>query len=302
MPYSTKDTITDQAVARWQTAHDPRLAELMTAAVKHVHAFAKEVNLAQEEWITGLNFLARVGQWTTDARGENILMSDVLGLSMLTVMLNDDLPADATPHTVLGPFHVDDSPHIAHGGDMAEGIEGEPCYITGVVRNRAGEPVAGAELDMWQADEEGIYEVQLEAKDGAYLRGVYHSGADGRYAVKTIAPKGYAIPMDGPVGDLIRLTDISYFRPAHIHFILSAPGYQKIVTHLFKRGTEFLENDVVYGVKQELITDFKHNPPGVTPTGETSATPFWTIAYDFTLAAEGETAATGSEKKAAVPA
>ena len=300
MPYSTKETITDQAVARWATAHDPRLAEIMTAAVRHVHAFAKEVQLTHEEWLKGLAFLARVGQWTTEARGENILMSDVLGLSMLTVMLNDRLPEGATPHTVLGPFYVDDSPEFEAGANMAEGIEGEACYISGQVRNLKGEPIAGAVLDMWQADEAGVYEVQLEANSGPYLRGVYRSGPDGRYVVKTIAPLGYAIPMDGPVGDLIRLTDISYFRPAHIHFILTAPGYQKIITHLFKRGTEYLETDVVYGVKQELITDFKKQPPGIPPTGERSDTPFWTIDYDFVLAPEEAPAE--AQPKQAVPA
>ena len=286
MPYSTIDTITDQAIARWQTAHDPRLAQLMTGLVRHVHAFARENKLTQDEWMTGLQFLARVGQWTTDARGENILLSDVLGLSMLEVMMNCDLPKGATPHTVLGPFYVDDSPVLEPGGNMAEGVPGEPCYITGVVRNLKGEPIAGAKLDMWQADDEGIYEVQLTEQDGPYLRGIYHSGADGSYAVKTIAPLGYSIPMDGPVGDLIKQTDISYYRPAHIHFILTAPGYQKIITHLFKRGTEYLENDVVFGVKQELVADFVRHEPGTTPIGEKSDTPFWVINYDFTLVDE----------------
>ena len=286
MPYSSLETITDQAVARWNTAHDPRLAELITKAIRHLHGYAREVGLTHEEWINGLNFLARVGQWTTDARGENILLSDVMGLSMLTVMLNDKLPKGATPHTVLGPFYVDDSPHLEPGGNMAEGIAGEPCFITGQVRNLKGEPIAGATLDMWQADEAGIYEVQLAEQAGPYLRGIYHSGSDGRYVVKTIAPLGYAIPMDGPVGELVLKTDISYFRPAHIHFIMSAPGYQKIITHLFKRGTEYLENDVVYGVKQELIADFKKNPAGTAPTGERVDTPFWTIEYDFVLAPE----------------
>lgn len=300
MPYSNIETITDQAVARWKTVHDPRLRELITKLIPHVHAYAKEVKLTHAEWLAGLNFLAKVGQWTTDARGENILLSDVMGLSMLTVMINDHLPKGATPHTVLGPFYVDDSPEMASGGDMAEGVAGDPCFISGQVRNLKGEPIAGATLDMWQADEHGVYEVQLEEKSGPYLRGVYHSGPDGRYLVKTIAPKGYTIPMDGPVGDLIRLTDISHFRPAHIHFILSAPGYQKIITHLFKRGTEYLENDVVYGVKQELITDFVRHGPGIAPSGEKVDTPFWTIEYDFVLAPEGATADRGA--KQAVPA
>jgi hydroxyquinol 1,2-dioxygenase len=299
MPYSTLDTITQQAVARWSTTHDPRLRELITKLIPHVHAYAREVGLTHQEWINGLNFLAEVGKWTSDARGENILLSDVMGLSMLTVMINDKLPKGATPHTVLGPFYVDDSPEFGAGGDMAEGVAGEPCYITGRVLNLKGEPIAGAVLDMWQADEAGIYEVQLSEKSGPYLRGVYHSGPDGRYLVKTIAPLGYSIPMDGPVGDLMRMTDISHFRPAHIHFIMSAPGYQKIITHLFKTGTEYLENDVVYGVKQELITDFKKNPPGTAPNGEAVDTPFWTIEYDFVLAPEGVTAQQPKEAVAA---
>lgn len=300
MPYSSLETITQQAVARWNTTHDPRLRELITKLIPHVHAYAREVGLTHQEWINGLNFLARVGQWTTDARGENILLSDVMGLSMLTVMLNDKLPKGATPHTVLGPFYVDDSPQLEAGGNMAEGVEGEPCFISGQIRNLKGEPIANAVLDMWQADDEGIYEVQLSEKSGPYLRGVYHSGPDGRYLVKTIAPLGYAIPMDGPVGDLIKQTDISYFRPAHIHFILSAPGYQKIITHLFKRGTEYLENDAVYGVKEELIADFVRHEPGIAPTGEKVDTPFWTIDYDFVLAPEGATA--DATAKEAVPA
>ncbi len=300
MPYSSLDTITQQAVDRWSTTHDPRLRELITKLIPHVHDYAREVGLTHQEWIDGLNFLARVGQWTTDARGENILLSDVMGLSMLTVMLNDKLPKGATPHTVLGPFYVDDSPELQAGGNMAEGVEGEPCYISGQIRNLKGEPIADATLDMWQADDEGIYEVQLSEKSGPYLRGIYHSGPDGRYLVKTIAPLGYAVPMDGPVGELLYKTDISYFRPAHIHFILSSPGYQKIITHLFKRGTEYLENDVVYGVKQELIADFIRHEPGVAPTGEKLDTPFWTIEYDFVLAPEGATAE--AQAKEAVPA
>jgi hydroxyquinol 1,2-dioxygenase len=286
MPYSTIESITQQAVARWNTTHDPRLRELITKLIPHVHAYAREVGLTHKEWLDGLNFLAKIGQWTTDARGENILLSDVMGLSMLVVMQNDKLPKGATPHTVLGPFYVEDSPEFAEGGNMSEGVEGLPCFISGVVRNMKGEAIAGAKLDMWQADEAGIYEVQLQNQEGPYLRGIYHSGKDGRYLVKTIAPLGYSIPMDGPVGDLIRMTDVSHFRPAHIHFILSSPGYETVITHLFKHGGEYLENDVVFGVRQELITDFQKHPPGVTPTGETSKTEYWTIDYDFTLAPE----------------
>ena len=286
MAYSSLENITGEAVRRWGTAHDPRLRELITRLIPHIHDYAREVGLTHEEWLGGLTYLARVGQWSSDARAENILLSDVFGLSMLTVMLNDKLPAGATPHTVLGPFYVEGSPELDAGGNMAEGHGAEPCFISGTVRDLEGAPIADAILDLWQADDKGIYEVQLEAKDGPYLRGVYRTGPDGRYLIRTIAPLGYSIPMDGPVGELVGKTNLSHFRPAHIHFLLSAPGYQSVITHLFKRGTDYLDNDAVFAVKEELIADFVRHEPGMAPTGERVERPFWTLEYDFTLAPE----------------
>jgi len=169
---------------------------------------------------------------------------------------------------------------------MAEGHSAEPCFIAGTVRSLDGRPIADAILDVWQADDEGLYEVQLEAKDGPYLRGVYRTGPDGRYLVRTIAPLGYSIPMDGPVGQLIGMSDISHFRPAHIHFLISAPGHQTVITHLFKRGADYLDNDAVFAVKEELIADFARHEAGMAPTGERVEMPFWTLEYDFVLAPE----------------
>ena len=286
MAYSSLESITEEAVRRWGTAHDPRLRELITKLIPHIHDYAREVGLTHEEWLGGLTYLARVGQWSSEARAENILLSDMFGLSMLVVMLNDKLPEGATPHTVLGPFYAEGSPELAAGGNMAEGHSAEPCFISGTIRSLDGTPIAGAVLDVWQADDEGLYEVQLETKEGPYLRGVYRTGPDGRYLVRTIAPLGYSIPMDGPVGELVRKTDISHFRPAHIHFLLSAPGHQSVITHLFKRGTDYLDTDAVFAVKEELIADFVRHEPGMAPTGERVERPFWTLEYDFTLAPE----------------
>jgi len=282
--YSTIDTITDEVVRRWSSAHDPRFRELITRAIPHLHAYAREVGLSHEEWLAGLNYLARIGQWSSEARGENILLSDMLGLSMLIVMLNDRLPEGATPHTVLGPFYADSSPEYEAGGDMAAGHQADPCFVTGTVRDLDGTPIVGALLDVWQADDKGLYEVQLDARAGPYLRGIYRADADGRYLARTIAPLGYSIPMDGPVGDLVRMSEVSHYRPAHIHFLVSARGYQTVVTHLFKRGTDYLEDDAVYAVKEELITDFTRHEPGPAPTGEVLDRPFWTVEYDFVLA------------------
>ena len=286
MAYSTLETITDEAVKRWGTAHDTRLGELITKLIPHVHEYAREVGLTHEEWLAGLNYLARVGQWSSENRAENILLSDVMGLSMLVVMLNGKLPKGATPHTVLGPFYQEGSPRLEAGRNMAEGHSAEPCFIAGTVRSLDGGPIADAILDVWQADDEGLYEVQLEAKDGPYLRGVYRTGPDGRYLVRTIAPLGYSIPMDGPVGELIGMSDISHFRPAHIHFLISAPGHQTVITHLFKRGADYLDNDAVFAVKEELIADFARHEAGMAPTGERVEMPFWTLEYDFVLAPE----------------
>ena len=283
MTFVTEDNITDLAAARWGTAHDPRLGQIMTALIRHTHAFLREVELTHEEWLAATEFLTAVGQMSDDKRKEFILLSDVLGISMLVVMMNGRAPTGATPHTVLGPFHIDESPVLPQGGNMGEGIEGTPVYVSGTVRDIDGRPLAGAMLDIWQADEEGVYETQIPDSE-ARLRAIQYADAEGRYGFWSIAPKGYTIPMDGPVGELISKTDISHFRPAHIHFLLTAKGYQPVVTHLFEDGAPYLDNDVVFGAKAELVVPFVRHGPGVAPDGAKVTTPFKTVDYDFVLA------------------
>jgi hydroxyquinol 1,2-dioxygenase len=282
MQLVTEDNITGLAEARWATAGDPRLAEVMTALVRHLHEFAREVRLTEDEWMAAIRWLTRTGQISDEKREEFILASDVLGLSMLVVQMNHRLDPAATPATVLGPFHIEGSPELDHGADMSGGLPGTPLYITGTVRDLAGEPVAGAVLDVWQADTEGAYEAQLDVGE-ARLRGKYVSRADGTYCVRTVAPKGYAIPMDGPVGDLVGRTRISHYRPAHIHFLLDVPGYEPLVTHLFREGAEYLDSDVVFGTKAELVVAFEPREPGPTPDGGTSEGPWLHARYDFVL-------------------
>ena len=230
MQMVTEDNITELAVERWGTAHDPRLAEVLTSLVRHLHDFAREVRLTEDEWMAAIQWLTSTGQMSDDKRQEFILASDVLGLSMLVVQLNHRFDERATPATVLGPFHIEGSPELGYAGDMAVGIEGDPLYIHGVVRDLDGRPVLGAVLDVWQADGDGAYEAQLGV-DEARLRGKFASRDDGTYCVRTITPKGYTIPMDGTVGDLIGRTDISHFRPAHVHFLVTAPGFEPLITH-----------------------------------------------------------------------
>ena len=278
----TEDNITELAAARWGTAHDPRLAELMAALVRHLHAFAREVRLTEAEWMAAIGWLARTGQISDDKREEFILASDVLGLSMLVVQMNHHFDAAATPATVLGPFHIDGSPPLEYGADLSEGLPGTPLYLTGTVRDLDGKAVDGAVLDVWQADVDGNYESQLDV-DEARLRAKYASRPDGTYCIRTIAPLGYAIPMDGPVGDLISQTPISHYRPAHVHFLVDAPGHERLITHLFQKGAPYLDSDVVFGTKAELVVEFEPRDPGPTPDGGTSAEPWLLVVYDFVL-------------------
>ena len=278
----TEANITDLAVARWGTAHEPRLAEIMTALVRHLHELAREVRLTEAEWIAAMQWLTRTGQISDDKRMEFILGSDVLGLSMLVIQMNHQFDQRATPATVLGPFHIDGSPELEFGADMSEGVAGQPLYVHGVVRDIDGHPVGGALLDVWQADTDGAYEAQLEV-DEARLRAKYTTRNDGSYCVRTIAPKGYTIPMDGPVGDLISRTDISHFRPAHVHFLVTAQKYEPLITHLFEQGAEYLDSDVVFGTKAELVVPFVAREPGPTPDGGKSTESWVEAHYDFVL-------------------
>ena len=282
MPYATEENLTELALKQWQACHSPRLREIMQSLLKHLHGFVREVNLTENEWLQAVDWLARTGKISSEKRQEFILFSDVLGISMLVDAINHRLPSGATPSTVLGPFHIDGSPELPLGADMAEGLGGETTFLTGTVRDLEGKAVAGARLDIWQADAEGLYESQLGAEE-PLLRAIFQTDADGKYVIRTIAPPGYSIPMDGTVGELLKETDISHFRPAHIHFLISAPGYETLVTHLFKKGTRYIDCDIVFGVKEPLIVEFNTHPAGKTPTGEVLDKPFLVVNYDFVL-------------------
>jgi hydroxyquinol 1,2-dioxygenase len=279
----TEENITDLAVERWATARDPRMAEVMTALVRHLHDFAREVRLTEAEWMAAIQWLNRAGQISNEKREELILTSDVVGLSMLVVQMNHRLDPRATPATVLGPFHIEGSPELEFGADMSQGLPGTPLFISGTVSDLDGKPVPGAVLDLWQADNEGLYESQHADVDEARLRAKYTSREDGSYCVRTVAPLGYTIPMDGPVGELISRTEISHFRPAHVHFLLNVPGFEPLITHLFEEGADYLDSDVVFGVKEQLVVRYEKREPGPTPDGGTIDEPWFEATYDFVL-------------------
>lgn len=291
MPHVTEANLTDLATERWSDIPDARLREVMTALVKHAHAFVREVEPTPQEWFAAIEWLTRTGHMCTAKRQEFILFSDVLGISMLVDAINNRLPTGATPTTVEGPFHLQDAPEMADGDNMAAGAPGIPCFVTGTVRDTAGNPIAGVSLDIWQTDGDGLYEAQRPEIDGPWMRAIYHSGADGHYTVQTVAPVGYTIPMDGTIGELMSRTNISHMRPAHIHFHLTAPGYHPVITHLFQRGDQYLDTDVVFGVKEPLIVDFQKQPPGKAPNGETVDTDYYLVNYDFVLERQAQAAA-----------
>jgi len=290
MPYVNEKNLTDVVLERWKNIPDPRLRQIMGSLIKHLHAFVRDIEPTEAEWATAIDFLTRTGKMCDDKRQEFVLFSDVMGVSMLVDAVNHRLASGATPTTVEGPFHVPNSPQLPNGGDMAKGAPGIPCFVSGKVRDLDGKAVAGAKLDLWQTDGDGLYEAQRDVTE-PWMRGLYRSQPDGSYTIRTVAPIGYTIPMDGPVGELMKRTAISHMRPAHIHFCVEAPGYHRVVTHLFQRGCPYIETDVVYGVKEPLIVDFVKKRPGVAPTGEKIDTPFYVINYDFVLQKTAKAAA-----------
>ena len=282
MAYPSEEKHTKAVLKRWEDIPDPRLREVMQSALKHLHAFVSEVRPSGAEWFKAIEFLTQTGQKCDDKRQEFILLSDTMGVSMLVDEINNRRVAGATPSTVEGPFHIPDAPEVANGASMAGSAPGIPCFVSGTVRGLDGRPVAGAVLDLWQTDGEGLYEEQRRTAE-PWMRGIYKTQPDGSYSIRTVAPISYSIPMDGPIGEFFSRTNMSHIRPAHIHFAISAPGFHYLVTHLFQKGDEFIQNDVVYGVKDALIVEFVKKPPGKASNGETVDTPFYEVKYDFVL-------------------
>ena len=258
-----QDTITQAVISRFAETPDPRLKEIMNSLVQHLHAFAREVKLTEDEWLQGIEFLTATGQKCDDKRQEFILLSDTLGLSMLTVAMNNDKPQGCTETTLFGPFHVEGAQHFDNGADVGNGAVGEPCVVSGRVLGLSGEAVAGARIEVWQADAEGNYDVQYPDLEKFQARGVLRAGASGSFSFRTIVAEPYPIPVDGPVGDMLRATRRHPWRPAHLHFMIKATGYETLVTHVFRRGDSYLDSDAVFGVRQSLVADWVKQPDGV---------------------------------------
>ncbi|HEY3597953.1 MAG TPA: intradiol ring-cleavage dioxygenase [Paraburkholderia sp.] len=278
-----ENTITEAVLARNEHAADARLKAIFTSLVQHLHAFAREVNLTEGEWEQGIRFLTEVGRFTNDKRQEFILLSDTLGLSMLVTAMANRKPAGCTEATVFGPFFVEGAPEYQNGDDVANGAHGEPCFVSGSIKGPDGEPVAGARIEVWQADADGFYDVQHAGDDTHRARGVLHSLPDGRYYFRSIVGVPYPIPHDGPVGRMLAALGRHPWRPAHLHFMITAPGYERLVTHVFREGDQYLDSDAVFGVRSSLIAQWIPHDEGTAPDGTPMTTPFSTLEFDFVL-------------------
>ncbi|MEO5619805.1 MAG: dioxygenase [Cypionkella sp.] len=277
MSYFTEASSVETVNGRMGEATDARLAEVMTSLVRHLHGFIKDIGLTQEEWEYGIGFLTRTGQLCSGERQEFILLSDTLGVSMLVDAINNRRPEGATENTVFGPFHVDDAPIRAMGDNISLDGKGESCLFEGQVLDLNGQPIEGAMLDVWSDNADGYYDVQQPGIQPRWNnRGRFVTGPDGRYAFRGIRPVSYPIPDDGPVGQMLNHLGRHPYRPAHMHYLVTAPGYQKLVTHTFVGGDGYLTSDAVFGVKTTLVAPFE-----AVQGGET----LWRSPFDFILVA-----------------
>ena len=276
-------TATAAVIERNANCRDERLRQIMISVVTHLHAIVKEVEPTFEEWVLAIDFLTRTGQICDDKRQEFILLSDTLGVSMLVDAINHRRNSAATESTVLGPFHVAAAPQLRMGDTISLDGKGEPLYMSGKVLTESGAAIEGALLDVWQTSYDGFYDVQDTRQPAMNLRGQFMTGSDGHYFFRSVKPSSYPIPSDGTVGTMLAALGRHPMRPAHVHFIVSAPGYQSVTTHVFVDGDPYLDSDAVFGVKESLIVPFVRHDDPAAAAGVGLSNPFYTAEYDFVL-------------------
>lgn len=278
-----ESAITQAVLDRFAQTPDPRLKAVVTQLTRSLHGFVQEIEPTFDEWLAAIGFLTEVGRMCTRSRQEFILLSDTLGVSMLVDAINHRQAQGATESTVLGPFFVDTAPTVADGADISGGVAGEPLFVEATLTDLRGLPIAGACVNVWQSDAEGLYDVQREDLAEHVLRARLSSGLDGKVRFWSILPTPYPIPEDGPVGRMLKATGRHPWRPAHLHFRIDAPGYSPLVTHLFVRDSAYLDSDAVFGVKAALICDFPRHPPGPMPDGRDLDRPWRSLNHTFVL-------------------
>jgi catechol 1,2-dioxygenase len=283
--FFTEETSAEVVAGRNANAKDARLKAVMEVITRKLHEAVKEIEPTEAEWLQAIMFLTETGHKCTDWRQEFILLSDTLGVSMLVDAINHRKPSGASPSTVLGPFHVAGAPELPMGADICQDHKGAPMRVSGRILDTAGKPVANARLDVWQANDDGFYDVQQQGIQPEFnLRGVFRTGADGRYRFRGVKPKFYPIPDDGPVGKLLAALGRHPYRPAHLHYIIEAEGFERLVTHIFDPDDPYIRSDAVFGVKEELMAEFRwiDDPAEIASAGLDA--PFFDVAFDFVLA------------------
>lgn len=286
--YFTEDNSAEVVAARNANATDARLRDCVNILVKHIHAAVKEMEPTQEEWFNTIMFLTETGHKCDDWRQEFILLSDVMGVSMLVDAINNRKPSGASESTVLGPFHVADAPELPMGSNICLDGKGEPMLVRGRILDTDGAPINGTKIDVWQANDEGFYDVQQKGIQPDFnLRGVFRTGPDGTYTFKAVKPKFYPIPDDGPVGKLLHALGRHPYRPAHFHYILEADGFETLTTHIFDPDDPYIHSDAVFGVKESLMAKFDliEEPEAIAEAGFDN--PYYLVEHDFVLARVG---------------
>ncbi len=285
MTHFNDQELTAEVIRSFEATPDPRLKFILEQVVTSLHDLVRRTNLTFEEWERAIEFLTRTGQTCTPLRQEFILLSDVLGVSMLVDAVNHREREGASQTTVLGPFYVGEHKPTPNGSDISQGITGEPMFVRSRVTDLAGQPLAGAEIDVWHADDDGFYDSQKPSYEtqGPSLRARFVADADGRFSFRTILPCSYPIPTDGPVGELISATKRHPMRPAHVHFLVKAQGFEPLVTHVFIEGDEYLASDAVFGVKDELVARVERHDKPVMPDGTPGSGPWHLMTYDFQM-------------------
>ncbi len=284
MQYFSEEFSAEVVKQQYGNCKDIRLKTIMESAITHLHEFVKEVEPTQEEWMYMIEYLTKTGQKCDDKRQEFILLSDVLGISALVDTINNRKTLNATESTVLGPFHVKNAPIKDMGDNINYDGKGEPAYIFGSVTDTDGNPIDGAAIDVWQANDDGFYDIQQPGvQPEMNLRGIFSTKDDGKYWFKSVKPKFYSIPTDGPVGTMINATGRHPNRPAHLHYIVSAEGYKTVVTHVFVKGSEYLDSDAVFGVKSSLISEYILIEDDIKAKKIGFDTPYYELEFNFVL-------------------
>ena len=279
-----EESLTGAVLATMKGTSNPRARQVLSALTRHLHAFLEEVQPTEGEWEYGIEFLTRTGHLSTGGRQEFVLLSDVTGATARVDLINNRFPSGATENSVLGPFFVEDRPTFENGEDISGGIKGKPMFFNARVIDTDGQPVAGARVDIWHSDDDGHYDIMLPEQKDPAMRGLFRTDAHGRVWFTSILPKSYPIPDDGTVGDLLRVSNRSIMRPAHVHVRVEAPGFRRLTTMLFLDGDRHLDSDPVFGVKQSLIMPFVEKTDQRAPDGKKVPSPAYCVEYDFVLA------------------